>query len=330
MDGDAPATMAAPAETRPTAEQQEEQFAVDDAPLAKAEKKSEGEKAEENHSHPKPESSMGSKKSIAKELKSFNAEGNEPAVKTGKRERRKTEFLAATLASPKKKDDGDDGKKKQGKGVKLREIENVKFALDKVKRDDDILVLLHRLLYKTPGKEQSRKRDVLDFSGFVYEDETKDREKKVVFIEKVFQKPRLQIMDIFDLPRGSGADGAKEAQVGRILKFLEKPCATEGRPSKVELKEKKKAKTTTKRKRASAKKKKVADTKKAASTKASNEVSKLKKQNADLKKKLEVTLQKIEKLTGEKVERDVEEEKEEEDDEDRSSSQQQARRRAYP
>ena len=143
MDGDAP-PMAAPAETRsPAAQQQQQQqqhFAVDDAPLAAA-KKAEGENAEENatkvvekHSHPKPESSSGSKKSIAKELKSFNAEGNEPAVKTGKRERRKTEFLAATLASPKKKDDGDDGKKKQGKGVKLREIENVKFALDKVKR----------------------------------------------------------------------------------------------------------------------------------------------------------------------------------------------------
>jgi hypothetical protein len=134
MDGDAPATMmVAPTETRPPAEQQQreqqQQVAVDDAPVVMAE----GEKAEENHSHPKPESS-GSKKSIAKELKSFNAEGNEPAVKTGKRERRKTEFLAATLASPKKKDDGDDGKKKQGKGVKLREIENVKFALDKVKR----------------------------------------------------------------------------------------------------------------------------------------------------------------------------------------------------
>ena len=269
----------------------------------------EGEKAEENHSHPKPRSSVGSKTSIAKELKSFNAEGNEPAVKTGKRERRKTEFLAATLASPKKKDDGDDGKKKQGKGVKLREIENVKFALDKVKRDDDILVLLHRLLYKTPGKEQSRKRDVLDFSGFVYEDETKDREKKVVFIEKVFQKPRLQIMDIFRFTKRKRS-GRREGSASRTdFEVLEKPCATEGRPSKVELKEKKKAKTTTKRKRASAKKKRW-PTKKAP-TKASNEVSKLKKQNADLKKKLEAALQKIEKLTGEKVERDVEEEEEE-------------------
>ena len=39
----------------------------------------------------------------------------------------------------------------------------------------------------------------------------KDREKKVVALEKIFQKPRFQIMDMFDLPRGSGAEGSKEA-----------------------------------------------------------------------------------------------------------------------
>jgi protein DEK len=153
-------------------------------------------------------------------------------------------------------------------------------------------------LYKTPGKEISRKRDILDFSGFVYEDEVKDREKKVVALEKIFQKPRFQIMDMFDLPRGSGAEGSKEAQIERILKFLEKPAATEGRQSKVELKEKKKAKVaakaTKKRKKTEAKKKKAA-TKAAKPAKAvSNEVAKLKKQNADLKKKLEAALQKIE------------------------------------
>ena len=117
-------------------------------------------------------------------------------------------------------------------------------------------------MYKTPGKEISRKRDILDFSGFVYEDEVKDREKKVVALEKIFQKPRFQIMDMFDLPRGSGAEGSKEAQIERILKFLEKPAATEGRQSKVELKEKKKAKVaakaTKKRKKTEAKKKKAA------------------------------------------------------------------------
>jgi hypothetical protein len=58
----------------------------------------------------------------------------EPELKTGKRERKKTEFLSATvLQSPTKK--GEERKKEQvGKGVKLREIENVKFAMDKMKR----------------------------------------------------------------------------------------------------------------------------------------------------------------------------------------------------
>ena len=73
------------------------------------------------------------KKSIAKELASHNS-AKEPELKTGKRERKKTEFLSATLLqSPSKK--GEERKKEQaGKGVKLREIENVKFAMDKMKR----------------------------------------------------------------------------------------------------------------------------------------------------------------------------------------------------
>jgi hypothetical protein len=73
------------------------------------------------------------KKSIAKELASHNS-AKEPELKTGKRERKKTEFLSATvLQSPTKK--GEERKKEQvGKGVKLREIENVKFAMDKMKR----------------------------------------------------------------------------------------------------------------------------------------------------------------------------------------------------
>ena len=73
------------------------------------------------------------KKSIAKELASHNS-AKEPELKTGKRERKKTEFLSATLLqSPSKK--GEERKKGQaGKGVKLREIENVKFAMDKMKR----------------------------------------------------------------------------------------------------------------------------------------------------------------------------------------------------
>jgi hypothetical protein len=75
------------------------------------------------------------KKKLVKELASHNS-AREPELKTGKRERKKTEFLSATLLqSPEKKKHEQDKKvQKEGEGSKLRDIENVKFAMDKMKR----------------------------------------------------------------------------------------------------------------------------------------------------------------------------------------------------
>ena len=74
-------------------------------------------------------------KKLVKELASHNS-AREPEIKTGKRERKKTEFLSATLLqSPEKKKHEQDKKvQKEGEGSKLRDIENVKFAMDKMKR----------------------------------------------------------------------------------------------------------------------------------------------------------------------------------------------------
>jgi len=75
------------------------------------------------------------KKKLVKELAPHNS-AREPELKTGKRERKKTEFLSATLLqSPEKKKHEQDKKvQKEGEGSKLRDIENVKFAMDKMKR----------------------------------------------------------------------------------------------------------------------------------------------------------------------------------------------------
>jgi predicted adenine nucleotide alpha hydrolase (AANH) superfamily ATPase len=75
------------------------------------------------------------KQKLVKELASHNS-AREPELKTGKRERKKTEFLSATLLqSPEKKKHEQDKKvQKEGEGSKLRDIENVKFAMDKMKR----------------------------------------------------------------------------------------------------------------------------------------------------------------------------------------------------
>jgi len=90
--------------------------------------------------NPIPESTLTTttkkaKKKLVKELASHNS-AREPELKTGKRERKKTEFLSATLLqSPEKKKHEQDKKvQKEGEGSKLRDIENVKFAMDKMKR----------------------------------------------------------------------------------------------------------------------------------------------------------------------------------------------------
>jgi len=57
----------------------------------------------------------------------------------------------------------------QGAGQKLRDIPNVQHRLSKLKADDDLLQSLHNAFYKRPGKATTRKRDVLEFSGFVFE-----------------------------------------------------------------------------------------------------------------------------------------------------------------
>jgi hypothetical protein len=79
--------------------------------------------------------SASAKKKLVKELASHNS-AREPELKTGKRERKKTEFLSATLLqSPEKKKHEQDKKvQKEGEGSKLRDIENVKFAMNKMKR----------------------------------------------------------------------------------------------------------------------------------------------------------------------------------------------------
>jgi hypothetical protein len=89
--------------------------------------------------NPIPESTLTTttkaKQKLVKELASHNS-AREPELKTGKRERKKTEFLSATLLqSPEKKKHEQDKKvQKEGEGSKLRDIENVKFAMDKMKR----------------------------------------------------------------------------------------------------------------------------------------------------------------------------------------------------
>ena len=109
----------------------------------------------------------------------------------------------------------------------------VDFNLDKIKSDDELLTLIHRMMYRTPGKRTVIKKNIREFSGLVYDDEEKDRAKTQDLIGRAFGSTLNAILDIFDLPRGAGPEGVKEAKVGRIVAFLEKPEASAKKNLKV-------------------------------------------------------------------------------------------------
>ena len=90
----------------------------------------------------------------------------------------------------------------------------VDFAL---KGDDDLLKLIHRMLYRTPGKATIIKKNIPP-SGL--SDDT-DRSKPRDLLTAAFGPTLNMLLDLFDLPRGSGEEGKKEAKIERIMAFLE-------------------------------------------------------------------------------------------------------------
>ena len=87
---------------------------------------------------------------------------------------------------------------------------------------------LHNVLYRRKGKGTTRKKDILNFTGFAYPDGEKDKAALLEAKEKDRERVgRLKndiihrIMDLMDVPRGSGG---KEEKVARLVEFLAAPA----------------------------------------------------------------------------------------------------------
>ena len=158
-------------------------------------------------------------------------------------------------------------------------LAQVDFNLTKIKKDDEILKLMHRVCYRVQGKMATVKNNLREFSGFAFADPT-EREKVEELLSRAYRATLNQLLDVFDLQRGSGDDGKKEAQVKRILAFLD--CPTEsGKKNMKEAEEAKKEAAAAKKERAKAKKDKLADKKEKDKLKAEKE--KLKKEKEKIK-----------------------------------------------
>jgi len=98
----------------------------------------------------------------------------------------------------------------------------VEFALGKFRSDDEFLKTVHRLMFGTPGKATIIKKNIRAFSGLPQDDE-KATGRAEDMLKRAFNATLNQLLDLFDLPRGSGEEGKKEAKEKRIFDWLMKP-----------------------------------------------------------------------------------------------------------
>ena len=148
--------------------------------------------------------------------------------------------------------------------------------MSKIKGDDELLKLIHRSMYRTPGKATVIKKNIRAFSGFPAGFDVKKSED---LFTRAFAATLNMVLDLFDLPRGVGEDGKKEAKVARLMAFMQSPVAS-GKKDVKAAAEEKREKGKEKRERLTSKKEKLAEkkakgkggTKKGASTSSSKKL----------------------------------------------------------
>nr|XP_009382883.1 PREDICTED: protein DEK-like isoform X1 [Musa acuminata subsp. malaccensis] len=114
---------------------------------------------------------------------------------------------------------------KQGSGEKLKDIPNVFFKLSKRKADDN-LQALHGILFGRKANVHYLKRNILQFSGFVWsENEAKQRARFKEKLDKCKKERLLDFCDLLDI-HAVKASSKKEEIIANLMEFLESPCVT--------------------------------------------------------------------------------------------------------
>uniref|UniRef100_A0A0D9YJE8 DEK-C domain-containing protein n=1 Tax=Oryza glumipatula TaxID=40148 RepID=A0A0D9YJE8_9ORYZ len=187
---------------------------------AKAEKEGEGEEPQ----------SGGRKRGRRKKGEAGEAEKEKekpppatPTIERPSRERKTVERYSelAPRVTPAKKSPAI----LQGSGSKLKDIPNIQFKLSKRKADEN-LQSLHVLMYGRKSNVHFLKRNISQFSGFVWTDNQEKQRTRIKEKLDKFNKERLlDFCEILDI-HVSRAATKKEEVSAKLLEFLESPCIT--------------------------------------------------------------------------------------------------------
>ncbi|XP_071722697.1 DEK domain-containing chromatin-associated protein 1-like [Rutidosis leptorrhynchoides] len=192
----------------------EEEKEEDDA------KEKDGDEAEENGEE---ETDSQKKKKKKKADESISKDLVTPSTDRPTRERKLVERYSAPStprsSTPKPVSIG------KGRGTQLRDIPNVAFKLSKRKPDDN-LQMLHTILFGKKAKVHSLKKNIGQFSGFVWvENEEKQKSKIKEKLDKCVKDKLLEFCDVLNIPVNKTSVKKDELSV-KLLEFLESPHAT--------------------------------------------------------------------------------------------------------
>lgn len=120
---------------------------------------------------------------------------------------------------------------KPGKGTKLRDIPNVYYVMNKIRSKDDLIELLHNVMFKRKGKEKGRKQNVLNFSGFSWDADqaVSERAQVIAKLDKAKVAMLHRAMDAFQIPRGAKEEGHKSEKIIRLVDWLMAPCGNDNK-----------------------------------------------------------------------------------------------------
>ena len=143
------------------------------------------------------------------------------AVETEGRQRRERKSVERLTLETTKSSPQD--KMQEGKGTMLRDIPNISYKLSKITGRSEVVEALHMLMYRRKGTAQSRKREVLDFRGLSFSDESseeKEIESRMTSMGKMTVAIIHEMMDLLDIKRGNGD---KMSKMELLMSFLKQP-----------------------------------------------------------------------------------------------------------
>ncbi|XP_048882848.1 protein DEK isoform X2 [Brienomyrus brachyistius] len=133
-----------------------------------------------------------------------------------KREKKSVQRLDLQIGKP-----AEPLKIEEGRGMKLGYIEHVAYYIGRTKADE--LKPLHKILFNRPGAVASLKKNIRQFSGFLFEASSDPYNKKRDVIKRLTLAGLKNICTILDLE----TSGTHDIVVDRILTFLLNPKTRE-------------------------------------------------------------------------------------------------------